>query len=264
MQKSGGNSGGFWPQWHDNKLFALLLAILLVYVIVLTGAKIQETMLGLRSVGYSDQMPPTISVSATGEASTPNDIATVDIGVTNSASTSEQAQTDNTTKTNAIIAGLKELGIESKDLKTSNYSIYPQYNWDVSPSVIVGYEANQTITVKIRKSDQVSGVLQRAGALGATNISSLYFESEDDKAAENEARREAIAEAYAQAQDIAKAMNGRIVEVVSYSEYRGGDYYGYGYGTVYADSGMGGGMAPSIEAGEGEVSMTVNITFSIR
>ncbi len=215
-----------------------------------------------RRTGYADQMPPSITVSALGTGTSANDVATVDLGVTNSAANSSTAQDDNTVKVNAIMAAMKELGIAAEDLKTSSYNIYPQYDYDQAPPTIVGYEASQTVTVKIRNSDLVGKVLEKAGDVGATNIGGLRFEADDDSGAEADARAEAIAKARQQAEEIAKAMGATLGDVVSYSENKGSDMYPYYERALSVDSAQG--AMPSISPGQSEVQMQVYISYSLR
>lgn len=256
--KSRPSSGGvsIWPSWEHHRGFALLLGILMAYSIVFLGAKIRETMFMASHAGFADRPAPSISVTATATTTMASDIATVDLGITNAAPSAAVAQDENTDKMNALIAGLRELGIEDKDMKTSTYSVYPQYDYNQSPATVVGYEASQTVTVRIRNKDLVSSVIQKAGDLGATNIGSLRYEADDKTLAEADARKEAIGKAYEQALEIADAMGARLGDVVSYAESDNPSYYGYAYDTAN-------GRAPDIQPGEEEVVMTVYIDYAL-
>jgi uncharacterized protein YggE len=255
--------GSFWPSWEENKLFTVLLAILLAYGIVFLLVKTREATLTANHVGIADRAPATISVTATDSATSVPDIATVDIGSTSLASTSAAALDTNTARMNAITAALKAMGIEDKDIKTTSYDVSPQYTYSPSqPSTISGYQAVQTITVRIRDQKNVSAVLDKARELGATNIGSLRFETDDTTSVEAEARTKAIRKAYAQGQSIARAMGAHLGDVVTYVEYTDDDKYPYPYPVNQAaDSSAG--SAPSISVGENETSMTVNIEFSL-
>lgn len=254
------NAGGCWPTWSDNKLFTTLLAVVLLSVIAFTVTAASKNVRESRSVGFSDLAAPTIQVSASGEASTVPDIAMVDIAISVTAATADAAQDENATKMNALLAAIKALGIEERDL-TSSYAIYPQYDYDVSPAVISGYQAEHTVAVKIRQSDLVSTVLQTAGDMGATSISSLRYEIDDDTAVTAEAREEAIEKAREQAETIASAMGVRLGGIASYSESSsssGPTYYGSAR-EMMADAAP----APDVQAGENEVEISVNITYAI-
>lgn len=256
------NSGGCWPQWQENKLFALLLAILMVYGIVFVGVLIKKNLMELRKVGIADRQPSIITVTATDKADTAPTIATLSLGVTNTAATSEKAAADNAAKSNAMIAGIKALGIAAADIQTSNYSVNPAYDYNVSPAKVVGYDANETVTVKIRDTSKASEVTQKAISLGATNVGGLQYTVEDSAAVEAAARAKAISKAYDQAAAIAKAMRAKLGGVISYSEYDNG-----GGPIIFAqDSSFGRGGAessPALEPGTSEFSKTVTIEFSI-
>jgi uncharacterized protein YggE len=254
--RSASDGVSLWPSWKDNRGFALLLGILMAYGIVFLGAKIRETMFISTNVGFADRPAPSISVTATATTTVASDIATIDLGITNAASSPSVAQDDNTAKVNAMIAGLRELGVEDRDMKTSAYTVYPQYDYNQSPAVVVGYEASQTVTVRIREKDLVNSVIAKAGDLGATNIGSLRYEADDKTVAEAEARKEAIGRAYEQALSIADAMGANLGDVVSYAESDNPSYYGYAY-----DAASGG--TPDIQPGEEDVVMTVYVDYAL-
>jgi len=258
---SSDRQGSFWPNWEGNKLFTLLLGILLVYGIVFIWTKTRESMYETNHIGVADREPPTISVSATDSASAVPDIATVDIGYTVIADTASKAQTDNSSQMNALILAVKALGIDAKDIKTSTFDVSPQYDYsNAGPARITGYQAIQNITVRIRDSAKVTPVLDKARELSATNVSGLRFEVDDTTSVEAEARKKAIAKAYAQALSIADAMGARLGAVVSYSEYHNGGPSPIPYMFDIKAEGMGG-AAPVVSAGENETSLTVNINF---
>lgn len=250
-----------WPSWKENRGFALLLGIIMAYSIVFLGAKIRETMLSTANIGVADQPAPIISVTTTATASVASDLATVDLGITNTASSAGAAQATNTEKMNAMIAGMKELGIEAKDLKTSSYNVNPQYDYNKSPAVVVGYEASQTLTVTMRDQDLVNSVVAKAGDLGATNIGSLRYTVEDRSIAEAKARADAIAKAYEQSLAIADSMGARLGRVVNYSEMNTPNYpipyYAMAESTTNAPR-------PDIQPGQEEITMTVYITYAIK
>jgi len=256
------DSSGFWPQWNENKLFALLLAIALVYGIVYIGVLARKTIVETNKIGIADRQAPSIMVSATDKASATPNLVTADLGVTNSASTAEKAGSDNAAKTNQIIEAIKAMGIDAKDIQTSNYSVNPSYDYDNSPYKVVGYDANETITVKIRKTEDAGSVMNKALSLGATNINGLQYTVEDPAAVEAEARQNAIAKAYEQGAAIATAMHAKLGHVISYSEYDNSPGPMY-FDKMMASDSASNGMVPSLQPGQTEVSKTVSIEFAI-
>lgn len=251
-----------WPQWEENKLFTVLLAIFMVYMIVFIYEKIMVTTREVATAGYSDQMAPTITVSGSGEAYGSPDLRKVDLMMTATGATANAAQDAHSAKVATLLTSLTALAIEDDDMKTANYRVYPTYDYDQSPAVITGYETSQTITVTMRDEKLVTSVLQVAGDNGVTYIGDVQLTIEDTSALEAEARQEALSEAYAQASAIAAAMGASLGKPVSYYESTGGGYPMY-YAKEAMLSAEDSASAPSIPEGQNEVSMTVNVTYAI-
>lgn len=216
----------------------------------------------------------TISVNGTGEATSTPNIATFSFGVMAEARDVSTAQDMVTTKMNKILADLKGLGIEDKDIRTSDYSVYPKYIYEqaacvggICPpgrQVQDGYTASQNVTVKVRKTEDAGKALALAGKDGATNISGVTFTLDDPNAPMNDARLKAIENARANAEAIADRLGVKLGRVTSYYD-NGGAQPGY---PVYLKEGMGGGVdaasAPSIPTGTNTANVSVNVTFEIR
>lgn len=256
------DGSSFWPTWHENKLFTVLLAILMVYGIVWVGAGIKKTLREYSHVGFSDLSAPTISVSASGKASVVPDIATTDVTVTKTGATAVDAQNTASATMTTVLAAIKALGIADADIQTSSFNTSEVYDYDVSPAVITGYQSSQTLTVKIRDTDLIANVLDAGPKNGATSVSSIRYEVDDETATIAEARDEAIAKAKAQAKSIAASMGGRLGRVVSYNESQGGSVMPY-YGMMESASKAADSIAPPVEVGSEEIEMTVSITYAL-
>lgn len=256
-------SSSFWPQWNDQPVFTVLLTLLLGVGVLWLGAEAYKAFQESSRVGYSEHASPSISVSAEGSAFVKNDIATVDIGVTKTALAASDAQTLAIDSMNALTAAMKDLGIGESDLQTSSYTVYPQYDYNKSPAVIVGYEASQTLTVRVREPEQVNVVLGKAGELGATNIGSLRFEADSDAEALQEARAEALAQAREEAQSIANAMGAKLGDIVSYSESVGNADYSFLRSYLDVSESAAGGAVPDVQMGENEVQVSVYLQYAI-
>lgn len=214
----------------------------------------------------------TISVDGMGTATAIPDIATISFSVMSEGKTAAEAQ-DAATKTNNVaLALLKEQGIADTDVKTTSYTVQPKYSWPQPcynpPCVydeqrVVGYTVNQSTEVKVRDLGTVGALLS---ALGTAGISQLYgpnFQVEDEDTVRAEARKEAIEEARAKAQVLARDLGVRLVRVVSFSENAGG--YPLPYDRAY---GLGGATeakaVPELAVGENEIVSQVYITYEIR
>ncbi|MDB5194745.1 MAG: hypothetical protein JWN50_759 [Parcubacteria group bacterium] len=215
----------------------------------------------------------TITVSGSGDATSTPDIAAFNFSVSADAKAVIDAQTTVTQKTNDILAGLKTLGIEDKDIQTSDYNVYPKYTYQPSicpansicqpgKQVADGYTVSETISVKVRKTADAGTALALAGEKGATNISSLSLALDDPQAPMNEARLKAIDNAKAKADSLAERLGVRLGRVVSFDDgaAQGPQPIYAAYDKVASQSAG----APPVAVGTNKVSATVNVTYEIR
>lgn len=245
------------------RIFGTLLGILLVYVIFLVGTMIRNNIQKYEFIGQADRLERTITVDGQGKVAAMPDIAMTTMGMIAEGKTVAEAQEKNTTVMNSLIEKLKGLGVEANDIQTTNYNIYPQYNYnDRSGRELLGYEVSQQVTVKIRDLSKANQVLSLAGEVGANNVSGLQFTVDDREVYKAEARDLAMQKVVEKARMLSRTLGVKLVEVVAYNEYEGGNA---GDPTMYkALDAMGGGLAPTVESGSMDVVMNVQVTFEIR
>jgi len=204
-----------------------------------------------------------ISIEGVGKVTVVPDIATFSIGVLTEKPTVAVAQKDNSDKMNAIVKALKDLGVKDEDIQTSQYNIYPQYDWLDNRQNLRGYQVSQDVMVKVRDLDRVGDIFAKAGELGANAVGGLQFTVDDPEAAKQEARVEAIQQAQEKAKFLADQTGIKLGKIVSFYEYSpetGGPIY-----TAKAmDVGLGGGGgAPEIQTGSNEVIVNVNVSYEV-
>lgn len=237
------------------------------------------TLKSFRFIGSGVNATNTIAVSGSGEVFAVPDLATFSVTIRERADEVAVAQKTATEKSNAIIEYLKGEGVEEKDIKTADYSVYPRYTWvqaacradgscPPGEQRLDGYEVSQTITVKVRDTEMAGGLLSGVGSRGATEVSGLSFTVDDEDALRTEAREMAIEEARGKAEELASQLGVKLVRVVGFYEDS------YGYPTPYMAYGRGGiamdatnetkAAAPSLPAGENKITSNVNVTYEIR
>jgi len=240
-------------------LLAVLILITAVYMIFATQNEAKRG----KYIGQDIQVKNTITVSGEGKIMAKPDIGEVSLSVVSDASTVAAAQKDNTGKMNAMIKAIKDLGVDEKDLKTVNYSIFPKYQYAYGKSTIIGYEVNQTLDVKIRQLDKASTILAKAAESGANQIGSLTFTIDNPDSIKAEARKKAIDDAKQKAEVLKNDLGVSIVRIVSFSESGSQPPISY-----LKDSalGIGGGAAPSpeVQTGQNEITVDVSITYEIQ
>ncbi len=246
------------------KIMLTLLGILLVYVIILVGSIIRNNLQKYNFIGRADRAERTITVQGIGKVTAKPDIAVTSMGMISSAKTVSEAQQKNTTIMNNLIEKLKGLGIDAKDIQTTNYNIYPQYDYlQDKGQVLRGYEVNQSVTIKIRDLTKANQVLALAGEVGTNNVSGLQFTIDDDEVYKAEARKLALDKITEKAKTLTNMLGVKVVGVVSYNEYEGGG--GVYPMKAYADSAIGmGGGASAVESGSTDVTINASVTLEIR
>lgn len=241
---------------------ATVVTLLGLYLVTLIVSQVKE----YRYIGRQGDQPNQITVEGTAQVVARPDIATVTIGAVSEQATVEAAQEEVTRKMNTIISDLKSgFAIADPDIQTSQYSVSPRYETNDRGQRIAGYTAQQSVTVKIREFDKIGSVLGRVGALGANVVNGPSFTIDDEDVYRAEAREEAIAEARAKAESIAKAAHIRLGRLVSFNEQLGGvpPYYPMAERGMAVDSALKL-TAPAIEPGSQEVLVTVMLTYEIK
>lgn len=214
------------------------------------------------------------TVSGEGKAVGIPDIARLSIGVITEGGTDlVKLQKDNTDKVNKIIAFAKEKGVESKDVRTEQYSVSPRYEYSncrtssvCPPPRIVGYSISQSIEVKVRDFSVTGEILSGAVTAGANTVSGPSFELDDPSSLVTEARAEALQKARASAEATAKAGGFRLGRIISIDEgytpvYR--ETLQYAKAADLAVQNMAA-PAPSIEAGSQDIRMTLTVRYEIQ
>lgn len=158
------------------------------------------------------------TVDGTGKATGVPDTAQFSVGVNKTANTVQDAQNQVNTAVNKISDELKKLGVADKDIQTSNYSVNPNIDYSSGNQTTTGYTVNATMNVKVKDTNLANKALDAATANGANVVNGVSFGLNDDEQAklEEQARGEAIKNAKAKAESIAKQAGirlGRIINV---------------------------------------------------
>lgn len=252
----------------------ILGALTLLMVLVALGS---YASLNFEKMRYVDPVPPTITVSGEGEVLAVPDIGQFTFSVTAEAVEAATAQEESGKKVNAILAFLREQGIEDKDIKVQYYNLSPKYHWEQQvcaagtycPSgrqVQDGYEVTQQIAVKVRVTDKAPAIITGVGERGATNISSLDFTIDDTDKLHAEALAKAIADAQEKAKVLAEQLGVRLVRITAFYEWEDTPERYYRTAPMAMDMAVEEGNFGGAEfpVGEESTKVGVNVTYEIR
>lgn len=160
------------------------------------------------------------SVDGVGEATAIPDTAMISFGVSKTASTVQSAKDQVNEIANKITKDLKNLGVSEKDIKTTNYSVNPQYDYSGRTQRLTGYIVDTNMQVKLQPIDKANNAIDIVTQDGATQIAGLQFILNDTKQKElaNDARKKAVADAKEKAQSLAYAAGMRLGRIVDIKE----------------------------------------------
>lgn len=206
----------------------------------------------------------TLSVSGTGQANLAPDIAYIYVGVHTENPTAAAAVTENNTQTQAVIQAIKDFGIDEKDIRTTNFSIYPQDKFDPQTGTPTGdktYVVDNTVYVTVRKLDQLGDLLDTVVGAGANTVNSVQFDVADKADALKQARADAVKDAEAQAKSLAEAAGLSLGDIQSIGFFDSQPVFDGkgGGGAVAAEA-----AAVPIQPGQLTFTVTVNISYAIK
>jgi uncharacterized protein YggE len=206
-----------------------------------------------------------ISVSGEGQASAAPDMAVLGLGVSAKAATVKAANSQVQEAMSDLLDSLEDNGVQEKDIQTSQFSVYPEYDYRDGEQILTGYRVSHMVQVKVRDVDKVGEVIDDAVEAGGDllQVQSISFTIDDTTALRSEAREEAVTDAQAKAEELATLVGVSLGKPTYISESISTPYYPQTYldrGLGYAEE-----VAPvtEISAGELEVVVSVYITYAI-
>ena len=142
------------------------LALVGVSVLVLAACQATSSETPVVNVNGAGASPTGITVTGTGEVTGTPDTVEVSLGVAVLAENVQDATTTAAQKADALISALTDGGVDRKDITTTDYSIYPEYDYSSNTERLVGYRVSNTVRVKIRNVDDTGSLIDAATAAG--------------------------------------------------------------------------------------------------
>jgi uncharacterized protein len=247
-----------------NKIVTIFIGIFLtlgtIYLALLSWNTYKEHYY----IGISPKTPHSIIIVGEGKITGVPDIANIQLGYSIEKPTVAAAQKDNTDKMNAMIDKLKkDFKIDPKDIQTANYFISPQYDWNNGKQTLRSYLVSQNLNVKLRQMDKVSAIIEAAGASGLNQVGNLSFEIDNPEQLRQAAREKALAQAKEKAEALSKVVGVKLGKIISFSESANDNQPQPLYALDKSAVGIGGGGAPTVEAGSNEITIIATVEYEI-
>lgn len=210
------------------------------------------------AVTAQERFVPRLTVTGEANVSVAPDMAQLRIGVTNQAKTAKDASDANARAASAVVAALRNAGIEEKDLQTTRLVLQPTY--DNTPNAgrnrIIAFQAANQVTIKVRDIGRLADVIDRAVTAGATDIGGIEFLVSAPSPLLDRARGDAFADARRKADVYAKAANVSLGRVIALAE----DHATVEPMPMVARANM---AAPPVAPGEKTLRVTVTVSYEL-
>jgi len=203
-----------------------------------------------------------LNVSASADASRVPDVASLSAGVVTQAADGNSAMRQNAQQMDKVMAAVKAAGIAERDVQTSGISLSPQYRYAENEAPkITGYQASNTLNLKVRDITKLGRVLDALAAQGANQINGPTFQIDEPGPVEDEARLAALKKAQARAETYATSLGMRVRRIVSISE-SGGNFRPMMMARMSAAP-MAADVSTPVAPGESTVSVNLDVVFEL-
>ena len=180
------------------------------------------------------------------------------LGTTNAAALSSA-----TKSAAAVRAALKDAGIATKDIRSANISVYPEYNWTQEAGTkITGYRASQSFDVLVRTASKAGTIIEAVVKAGGDNVQlgGVIPTTLNPSLATEDARAAAVANAKSKASSYAKLLGTSIGKVLSLEE-QSSPVYSSPF--PMAKAGAADAAAVEIDLGEQDVTVTITVRWAL-
>jgi uncharacterized protein YggE len=253
----------------NNKSLVNIGMVIGVVLIAYLGLLVAQKSYDVMDTFQGKNPKNTISISAEGKVSAKPDLAEVSIGILTQGDTADGVQAESSKKINKIIDFIKKQGLSDEDINTSQFNIYPNQDYREGRSIITGYQANQTITIKVHgvneSTEKLSKILGGVTSQGANQVNGVSLSFNDPDEYRQQAREKAIIKAKEKAAQLAEASGLRLGKVVSVSENSAYPAMPYLEGIGgYGGGGDAKAVSPNIEPGSQDIIASMNIVFEVK
>jgi len=206
-----------------------------------------------------------IWVTGEGKVTVVPDVAILNLGVEAQAATVAEAQRQAAEAMDAVMKELDKQGVAKKDIKTQQYSIYPVKRWEKEQEILIGYRVTNMLTAKIRKVDNTGIIIDAVVRAGEDyiRINGISFIVDDPASYYGEARKKAMADAAAKAEQLADLGGVKLGKPIYINESGGYIPIIREY-QMKAEAGPVPAPTPPISPGETEIRLTVQVVYSIK
>jgi len=217
--------------------------------------------------------PHTIAVAGEAQLLLPPDTATIELGVITEAPLVGDALADNSARMTKVIAAVRDLGIQDKDIRTSTFLIQPKYekqdtrDYDTEAfRTIVGYYISNKITVTVKDLSNIARIIDESIKAGANASGTVTFNVNKLTAHLDDARRAAVESARHKAEVLTEAAHLTLGPALSITDNQADSSYNNrpDAGSIETVVVTGSRVPTPIEPGLVSITSTVTVIYATK
>lgn len=199
--------------------FAPLVGTLAAIVLIVLVTKVTGP-IPLSITQTTTNKQSSFDVSGEGKVATTPDRAEISLGIQANEPTVKAVQDKGNQVINQITQDLLALGVDKADIKTTNYSLYPNYDYKTGSQKITSYALNVSVQVKAQDFSKITQIVDTATKDGANQVGGINFTLSDEKKkeVENQVRAEAVKEAKSKAESLSSLAGVKLGRIINISE----------------------------------------------
>lgn len=248
-------------KFKDPKLYLIALGMILLAAVLIVA------LLRDRWVSRDKNQ---ITVMGEGKVAYQPDTATINLGMQiNKAATSQEAMSQLNQKIAAIMAAVGKLGVQKDQIATSGYNVSPNYDYKNGSQTVSGYNAAETLAIKVegvdKNSNLVGKITAAAGTVGSNQVEGIDYSISSLNNLQQEARIKAIEDARVKAQALAQAAGiKKLGPVVSWEDASNGPQPVPLYNKALMAPATSDAVVPpaQVPAGTQDVTVDVDVNFA--
>ena len=204
---------------------------------------------------------PMINVSGEGKIKVTPDQAAISISVETKGVKASDVKKENDIKIDAVLKFIKKMNIAKEDFQSQRINLYPNYDYEKKKS---NYMATQTVVVLLKDLNKYDVLMDGLVDLGINRIDNVEFKSSKMEALQTDARKLAIQNARAKAEDFVSVLNQKVGKAMTISD-NSQAYYPprpmYQMKAMAMADGAGGALRETLATGEIELVVNVSVSF---
>lgn len=230
------------------RIGVIALVGIIVFSVMLAGCAPEVKTVSEGDGPVTKQTAATVTVSGESRMEVTPDMAEVNLGVeTALCDSAEEASQKSAQIIDEVIQAVMEQGVKEEDVKTSDYFLWPQQQYDNKGNYTgTKFTSSVTLTVTVREVENTAKVIDAAVDAGANTSYGISFGLQDPTSRKAEQLALAVEDAKKKAEAMAKAMGMSLGGVVSLTD---GTTIDESPATYYESTDAMASEAPEAEAG---------------